>query len=141
MLGVLGLFLLQAAAATKHVYSIEAEPLASGEVSQHFMFPPHSALGSTPPSISVHSESSVYVAVFEPDETLNRTRAEAFCQSPDNVTWSQTVEFEVQSKGVHTVAYLSCANVTVQASVVVTALNPYGHMPGELFMLLPVIFT
>ena len=144
MLSALGLFLLQlgVALATKEVYSIEVPPLASGEVSQHFMFPPHSALGSMSPSISVNSESPVYVAVFGPEDTvqLNRTSVEAFCPNPANKTWSQAVSFEIQSKGVHTVQYLSCSNETVQASVVVTALNPYGHLPGELFMLLPVRF-
>lgn len=52
-----------------------------------------------------------------------------------------TVKFNITNKGVYTVFYVKCSNSPAEEHIKVVTVNPFGHLPGELFMLFPVRFT
>ena len=59
-----------------------------------------------------------------------------FCTSP-----SKTMHLNVTSTDVYSIVYSRCDNSSVQVGVDLEVVNPFGYLPGELFMLLPVLFT
>jgi hypothetical protein len=122
--------------------------------SRSSMFAKESIYGSLSPSISLNCISYLGTSIYEWGYIGILSEAQhQFFQSSSTCQDFQTnslasahlanssLSLSISETGDYYVALILCDDVDITINLLITNINPYGHVPGDLFYMLPVPFT
>lgn len=158
------ILLLVAAEAMRNSFKANVTGEYIGEVGYWLMYKKGEASGSIDPYIQVNGiihlagdttvEGYLIIALAGDLHLLTEPKinteirppcAQEKLSVPENLEYyaislaSKSYSVDIKKTGVYGIFYIKCSNRTLLVDLKVTAVNPYGYLPGELYQLYPVI--